>query len=115
MDGEIGLVGGAVVVPFVGRHIHPLSFSVSERIETLRWADAARAHGVHRVRIHEPEPGDGPGVGGFVLVYKGTDIWAAWGVAVRSGSFEVWRPASGTTVGWYRTLGEALRAIHDVG
>jgi hypothetical protein len=115
MNGGIGVVGGAVVLPFVKRTSHPLSFNVSERIQTLRWADAARPHGVHKVRIHEPEPGDGPGVGGFVLVYKQNDIWANWGVAVCPGSFEVWRPNSGATVGWYRTLGEALHTIQDVG
>jgi len=113
MDGESDVVGGSVV-PFVGRRSHPLSFSVSDRIETLRWADAARPYGVDKVRIHEPEAGDEPGVGGFVLIYKQTEIWANWGVAVRPGSFEVWRPASGDTVGWYRTLGEALQIIQDV-
>jgi hypothetical protein len=114
MDGEVGVVGGSVV-PFVGRASHPLGFSVSERIETLRWADAARAHGVNKVRVCEPEPGDEPGVGGFVLIYKNADLWANWGVAVRAGSFEVWRPANGVTVGWYRTLGEALHVIQEVG
>ncbi len=115
MDGGIGMAGGAVVLPFVRRTSHPLSLTVSERIQILRWADAARPHGVHKVRIHEAEPGDAPWVGGFVLVYKQGDIWANWGVAVCPGSFEVWRPNSGATVGWYRTIVEALHTIQDVG
>jgi hypothetical protein len=106
--------GGGVVIPFIRRPPHPLSLTVSERIQTLRWADAARASGVREVRIHEPEPGDDPAVGGFVLVYEGTDLWAAWGIAARAGSFEVWRPGSGATVGCYRTLREALQAIQIV-
>lgn len=105
---------GAVVIPFVPRQPSRPGLNVSERIEALRWADAARAHGVRQVRIHEPEYGDDPSIGPFVLVYEKHDVWAAWGIAVRPGSFEVWRPSSGATVGWYRTLPEALRAIKDV-
>jgi hypothetical protein len=113
MDGWTG-AGGGVVVPFVPRRTQPLSLNVSERIHALRWADDARKHGVREVRIHEPEPGDDPSIGGFVLIYESDDIWAAWGVAVRRSNFEVWRPASGTTIGWYRTLREALDAIWAV-
>jgi len=109
-----GRPGGAVVLPFVRRPPHPLCLTVSERIQTLRWADAARAYGVREVRIHEPEPGDDPAIGGFVLVYEQADLWAAWGIAARPGSFEVWRPGSGATIGWYRTLREALHAIQAV-
>jgi hypothetical protein len=107
--------GGAVVLPFVPRRAHPLSLNVPERIEAMRWTDAARPFGVRELRIHEPEIGDEPSLGGFVLIYENNDEWAGWGIAVRPGSFEVWRPSSGATVGWYRTLGEALRAIKPVG
>jgi hypothetical protein len=106
--------GGAIVLPFPPRRMHPLGLNVTERIQAMQWADAARPHGVSDMRIHEPEMGDDPAVGGFVLIYEKNDIWAAWGVAVRAGSFEVWRPSSGTTVGWYRTLREALAAVKDV-
>jgi hypothetical protein len=114
MDGWTRTDGGGIVVPFVPRRAHPLSLNVSERIDALRWADAARKQGVRELRIHEPEPGDDPALGGFVLIYEADDAWAAWGVAVRCGSFEVWRPATGATIGWYRTLREALGAIQDV-
>jgi hypothetical protein len=114
MTGCISTGDGAVVLPFAPRRTHPLSLNVTERIEALRWADAARAHGVRRLCIHEPEAGDDPAVGSFVLIYREHDIWAAWGIAARPGSFEVWRPSSGATVGWYRTLRDALRAISDV-
>jgi hypothetical protein len=113
MDGWTS-AGGGVVVPFVPRQSHPLSLNVSERIHALRWADGARQHGVRELRIHEPEPGDDPSVGGFVLIYEADDIWAGWGVAVRHSNFEVWRPASGATVGWFGTLREALDAIRAV-
>ncbi len=113
---ELGMDAGSrgVVVPFVRRSRPKPSLTVSERIQTLRWADAARAYGVREVRIHEPEPGDDPMVGGFVLIYERSEIWAAWGVAARAGNYEVWRPGTGATVGWYGTLREALQAIQAV-
>jgi hypothetical protein len=114
MDCQISTGGGGVVIPFVPRRTSTKSLNVSERIQALRWADAARPHGVREVRIHEPEPGDDPAVGGFVLIYEEADIWAAWGVAVRSGNFEVWRPSNGTTMGCFGSLQEALHAIKDV-
>jgi hypothetical protein len=99
MDGWSSAGGSAVVVPFVPRPAHPLSLNVPERIQAMQWADAARSHGVRELRIHEPHAGDDPALGCFLLIYEAQDIWAAWGVAVRRGSFEVWRPASGPTVG----------------
>jgi hypothetical protein len=105
---------GGVVVPFVRRRPQPTRMTMSERIFMLRWADEARSHGVRAVRIHEPEPGDDPEVGEFVLVYRQTDVWAAWGVAVGANRYEVWRPGSGVTVGCFGTLQEALHAIQLV-
>ncbi len=87
---------------------------MSERILMLRWADEARPLGVSAVRIHEPEPGDDPEVGSFVLVYQKADLWAAWGVAMGANGYEVWRPGSGVTVGRFETLREALHAIRLV-
>ena len=115
MEACVGTGGGAVVLPFVPRPPRPLRLTVSDRIVAMRWLEAARPHGVRELRIHEPEYADDPAVGAFVLIYEHNEVWAAWGVGVRRGSFEVWRPGSSATLGWYRTLGEALRAIKDVG
>ncbi len=114
MGGCISVGNGSVVVPFVPRRPQARRLNVTERIEAMRWADAARAHGVRELRIHDPEREDDPALGPFVLIYQRHDLWAAWGIAVRPSSFEVWRPSTGATVGWYRTLGEALLAIQDV-
>jgi hypothetical protein len=114
MGGCISAGEGAIVVPFVPRRTQARRLNVMERIEAMRWADAARACGVRDLRIHDPEREDDPALGPFVLIYERHDVWAAWGIAVRPGSFEVWRPSTGTTVGWYRTLQEALLSIKDV-
>ena len=102
------------MVPFARPAPPPPRMTIAERIQTLRWAAAASQHGVRAVRIHEPEPGDPPDVNGFVLVYRQAELWASWGVAVGPHRYEVWRPASGVTVGCFPTLGEALRAIQNV-
>jgi hypothetical protein len=115
MTSCIGTGQGTVVVPFVPRPARVRRLNVTERIAAMNWADAARACGVRDLRIHESECEDDPARGPFVLIYEQHDLWAAWGIAVHPGSFEVWRPSSGMTVGWYRTLGEALLSIKDVG
>ena len=102
---------GTTILPFVRRKAAAGALSVSDRIEALRWVDSVRDRGVRSVRIHDPEPGDAPSVCGFLLVYFGDEIWARWGVAARGMDFEVWRPGTGATLGWYTTLADALAAI----
>ena len=64
----------AVVLPFALRRLHPLSFNVSDRIQAITWADAARAEGVRELRIHDPEHGEDPSLGGFMLFYTALAI-----------------------------------------
>jgi hypothetical protein len=102
---------GAVVIPFVPRRKHRHSLSVFERIQAIEWADAARERGVRAVRIHEPGPDDDADLEPYLLVYERHNMWATWGVTVRPGSFEVWRPSTGASVSQFGTLLEALGAI----
>lgn len=105
---------GATILAFVRPPPNPAGLNVRERIAALRWADAARPYGVRAVRIHDPEPGDDPGIGGFLLIYRDDPHWATWGIAAGGGRYEVWRPASGATVGRFATLTEALAVIQTV-
>jgi hypothetical protein len=106
----------ATILPFARRPgWHGVGLTVHERIQAMRWSDAARSHGVRMVQFHEPEPGDDPMVGAFLLVYRGEELWAAWGIARRTGGYEVWRPSSGATVGLFDSMGRALAAILEVG
>jgi hypothetical protein len=104
----------AVVIPLVPRRVRSV-LTVCERIELLRWTDAARAFGIRAARIHEPEQGDDPALGGFILFYTVDGVWAAWGVAPQAGRYEVWRPNTGITVGWFACFADALAAIQPVG
>lgn len=104
----------ATILPFSLAKRRAAGLGMSERMQAMRWADAARRHGVRSVQFHEPEPGDDPMVGSFLLVYRHEEMWAAWGVARRTGGYEVWRPSTGTTVGLFDTMNNALAAILDV-
>jgi hypothetical protein len=105
---------GATILPFDRGRRRRHGLGVSERIQALQWADAVRPLGVRSVQFHEPEPGDDPVVGAFMLIYRVNDLWAAWGVARRGPGFEVWRPSTGLTVGLYTTIATALGAIFDL-
>lgn len=84
--------------------------TVSDRIQVMQWTDEVRRHGVRAVRYHEPEPGDDPAVGPFLLIYRFNELWAAWGIARRLRGYEVWRASTGCTVGVYDTMRAALSA-----
>jgi hypothetical protein len=105
---------GAQVVAFRPRSVISPGMNMSERIDALRWADAASPYGVRRVQFHEMEPGDDPATSPFLLVYRGDEIWAAWGVARQRNEYEVWRPGTGRTIGCFPNIRSALAAIVDV-
>jgi hypothetical protein len=101
----------ATILPFRQRAPVPAGLSVSDRIQVLRWSHEASRHGLRATQIHEPEPGDDPSVGPFVLVYRNGDDWAAWGLARKPHGYELWSPANFATIGVYDTIGAALCAI----
>jgi hypothetical protein len=85
---------------------------LGDRIELLRWSQAATARGVRRVRLEQPDPEDDPAtVGDFVLIYGEDENWARWGVARNAGAYELWWPSSGRTAGRFASLRDALTAI----
>ncbi len=101
------------VVPFVRHDLPNNELLMRDRIELLRWTDAAHAGGWRRVALHHREAQDDPEtVGDFVLVYGDDPAWAEWGVARSRGRYLVWRPASGRTIGEFATLLEALETIY---
>jgi hypothetical protein len=112
--GHISAYESATILPFVRRHDTEYGLSIGDRIAARRWAEAARPHGVRAVRIHDPEPGDDPALGSFILIYRDDALWAAWGVSVTCGCYEVWRASSGATIGQFTTLSAALAVIRAV-
>lgn len=101
----------AAILPFVHPGQRPGTLPVSDRIKVLQWSEHARGHGVRAVRIHEPEPGDDPAMGPFVLIYRMNESWAAWGVARLKNGYELWRSSTGTTLGRFENISAALGAI----
>ena len=102
----------AVIIPFPPP-VRPAAnrLTARDRIEALRWADAARQFGYTRV-VLDADPGQrAPEVGDFLLAYRSDTHWAAWGVGCVDDRFMLWRPTNGVTVGWFATLRAALETI----
>ena len=85
--------------------------SMRDRIEALRWADAARAFGYTRVVLESGAEPREPELGDFLLAYWRDASWATWGVGCVEDGFMLWRPATGATVGRFATLRAALEKI----
>jgi hypothetical protein len=86
-------------------------FSMRDRIEALRWAEAARASGYTRVVLDTCAEALEPDLGDFMLVYRRDSNWASWGVGCVAEGFMLWSPATGVTVGGFSTLAAALEKI----
>jgi hypothetical protein len=86
-------------------------FSMRDRIEALRWAEAARASGYARVVLDTCAEALEPELGDFLLVYRRNAAWASWGVGCVEDGFMLWTSATGATVGRFATLTAALEKI----
>jgi hypothetical protein len=103
----------ARVVPFIRRDLPDNELAMRDRIELLRWAEAAQEGGLRRYAVHHREEQDDPEtVGDFVLIYREDADWAEWGVARSGRSYMVWRSANGRTTGLFDSLAEALQTIY---
>jgi hypothetical protein len=109
--GDTGATADSTIVKFVRRGPGRAGLTIVDRIAARKWAEDARDHGIRAIRIHDPESGDDPGLGSFLLIYSNDAMWARWGVAACGDGFEIWRPADGATVGWYASLAEALAEV----
>jgi len=110
---QVGERQSAIILPFpVSRRPAARSgLTVSDRIIAMDWAEGARGHGVKRVEIHDPEAGDDPSLGSFLLVYLEDEIWASMGLARCATGYEVWRPSSGAIIGHFKSIARALSAV----
>jgi len=57
------------------------------------------------------DPAEDPDIGDFLMVYRSSEPWAAWGVARRGDAVLLWRCADGADIGTFETVAEALGAI----
>jgi hypothetical protein len=85
--------------------------TVRDRIEALRWSDTAARLGYTRVLLDTSEHESGLEFGDFMLVYRQSANWAAWGVGCTADGFTLWCPQTGATVARFKTLGAAFERI----
>ncbi len=103
-------MAASVVIPFAGR-ISPAGLSLRDRMEVAQWQDRIRRTGYDRMVIHERGPGDPPEVDSFLSIYRPGDRWARWGLARCGSSVLAWCSLTGTDVGRFASIGEALGAL----
>jgi hypothetical protein len=85
--------------------------TLRDRVAALRWADAARDHGIARCVVHDTADDGDPDIGDVVLVYADEASWATWSVGCSRGTYTLWRGTSGAMVGRFPSLVDALQAI----
>lgn len=67
-------------------------------------------HGYDRLLVERCAPGAAAWAS-FALVYVPAEAWSVWGLARRTGEVEVWRCATGETLGLHRTMPAALASL----
>lgn len=102
--------GSAKILPFPVPPEHACRLTMRDRMAILAWQEMARAQGYGRFVFaggenrREPE-------GEYFSVYRDGDAWAAWCIARAGASIQVWRGATGTDLGEFRRMEDALAAI----
>ena len=103
-QGVIAAVGEAAESPGLGERLTP-----ADHAALLAWIDDP-GHGYDRLHIERDVRGGMAGAS-FALVYRPGISWSVWGVARQGDALEVWRCATGRTVGRFRTMPAALAAL----
>jgi len=86
-------------------------FTTRDRMEALRWADDAEAHGYTRIVFDTACERSGHEAGDFILIYARNAMWASWGIASSEGELTLWRASNGVTVGTFSTMQQTLQAV----
>ncbi len=100
-----------VVIAFPERRQRAVTsrrLTLRDRVETLRWAETARARGVSRAAIHA---GGDAQIGDFILIYLTEALWASWVIGCKPSGYCVWRAGSGADIGCYATVEAAFAAV----
>jgi hypothetical protein len=82
-----------------------------DRIIVTRWQDRARAAGFDRMVIHDRDEGDASDVGNFLSVHCNGQSWSRWGFARAGRQIRAWCCLTGSDVGQFATLDDALAAV----
>jgi hypothetical protein len=99
------------VIAFAPRSGSSARLTLCDRIDVTQWQEQASRHGYDRLVIHERGPMDPPDVESFLSVYPRGDMWARWGITRSGASVLAWCSRSGSDIGRFASVGDALSAL----
>lgn len=89
-------------------------FTSRDRIALAEWMRRSDAHGYRRILMEDGSQEGGPEEGSYVLLYTRDHAWARWGIARGSDGVVVWHCGTGTDIGRFDTMLEALESLPPV-
>ncbi len=101
----------AQILPFVPRNATSNRFTMKDRMDALAWDVAYAAPAGARLTIHARQRDDAPEVGDYIAIYRANDHWAVWGMAREGASITVWHGPTGTDLGSFTSMNDALAAV----
>jgi hypothetical protein len=82
-----------------------------DRIQALEWqVSHANAAGA-RLEIHGSQFAEASELGDYIGIYRAEEKWLIWGAARDGASITVWHGPSGSDLGAFKTMKEALAAL----
>lgn len=103
----------AEIVPFVNRQCAANRFTAIDRIHALDWDMTNAAPAGARLAIHARRDDDAPEVGEYLGIYRANERWAVWGAARQGCMITVWHGPSGSDLGQFPSMKDALAAVSD--
>ena len=102
--------GPAIAAPAAAR-VNPAArhLTSADHAALAAWM-AEGSHGYHRVHVEREVQGQTTPAS-FALVYVAEVAWSVWGLARQGAEMEVWRCATGETVGRYPSMAAALASL----
>jgi hypothetical protein len=111
VTGKMPEAAASNVIAFVRPQTASAALTMRDRMDVSAWRCVAHDLGYDRLIIHERDSFDPPDLGSFLSIYKRDDRWARWSVARRGARVVAWCGPTGTDVGEFASVSDALRTL----
>ena len=106
----------AKILPFPARPVLPgrtqkNRLTMRDRIQALEWAASHANPAGARLEIHGQLFGDAPEMRDYIGIYRAHDQWLVWGAARNDAAITVWHGPSGSDLGAFESMEDALGAL----
>jgi hypothetical protein len=82
-----------------------------DRIQALEWAVAHANPAGARLEIHGSQFAATQEMGDYIGIYRAQEPWLIWGAARNGANITVWHGPSGTDLGAFKSMKDALSAL----